>query len=810
MDFIWALAVLLGSLPYSDNSDMSTIVMDLSSQNLTSVPDGLPPETQNLDLSCNHIGALKRKDFKRTPQLQSLNLSNNVIQSIDWEVFLSSQDLKVLDLSHNKLRSLLDQRYLQLTPNLAYLDLSFNDFVNMTLDFEFTNLQKLEDLKLSSEVIRNEDFASISKLQLKSLNLFVSNNTSYEIGSLANVTSKKLIISSQSDCDRALLNDAVKSFAEVKLVGIAVDKFEPVTWQRGAIDAIKLEFGNTSATWEDLTSVVNNLLRSSVKHLSFTGLTITKMDGYGEVATFSNMESLTIQQAIVTVFLFSQEMLYDFIINTPVHSLTVAQTPIVHMTCPHNQSKIRILNMGDCALSEKVFSSGKIECSTLKSVETLVLKGNNFQDFKQLSSRVSLMSSLSSLDLSHNKLSYRREQGNCSWPSNITHLNLSFNSFDSLVFLCLPQNITDLDLQNNGITAIPTDIFKYKSLKKFNLINQYKSLKVLDLTHNRFHNIPDCTAFPNLQTLLLRGNSLQSPSLDFLNTCPMLQFLDASHNSFICTCSLREFTSILGKTTTAHIKFLHWPRGYHCSYPEDRHGTLLEDFSLPPVSCSAALLATTILVPAIALVIAVAVLCRQLDGPWYMSMICQWARAKHRGARNKDKPEDLQGVLFHAFVSYSQRNAEWVKGQLIPRLEGEDAGAAGDGLRVCHHEQDFVPGKTIVENILRCVEMSRRCIFVLSSDFVRSEWCHYELCFANHQRVAKGFDCVILVLLEPLPQYMIPSKYYQLKDMMSRRTYLEWPPERTKQVLFWANLRAALYADLPTEGTQRDGQEGTE
>ncbi|KAK7922770.1 hypothetical protein WMY93_009672 [Mugilogobius chulae] len=80
----------------------------------------------------------------------------------------------------------------------------------------------------------------------------------------------------------------------------------------------------------------------------------------------------------------------------------------------------------------------------------------------------------------------------------------------------------------------------------------------------------------------------------------------------------------------------------------------------------------------------------------------------------------------------------------------------------------------------------------------KSEWCHYELYFATHQRLAQGPDGVVLVLLEPLPEYLIPAKYHQLKSMMRRHTYLEWPQEKAKQRLFWANLRAALQSDIPS------------
>nr|XP_060511873.1 toll-like receptor 1 [Panthera onca] len=131
----------------------------------------------------------------------------------------------------------------------------------------------------------------------------------------------------------------------------------------------------------------------------------------------------------------------------------------------------------------------------------------------------------------------------------------------------------------------------------------------------------------------------------------------------------------------------------------------------------------------------------------------------------------------------------WVKSELLPNLEKED-------LRICLHERNFVPGKSIVENIINCIEKSYKSIFVLSPNFVQSEWCHYELYFAHHNLFHEAFDNLILILLEPIPQYSIPSSYHKLKNLMARRTYLEWPKEKSKHGLFWANLRAAINIKL--------------
>ncbi|XP_008570883.1 PREDICTED: toll-like receptor 6 [Galeopterus variegatus] len=87
-------------------------------------------------------------------------------------------------------------------------------------------------------------------------------------------------------------------------------------------------------------------------------------------------------------------------------------------------------------------------------------------------------------------------------------------------------------------------------------------------------------------------------------------------------------------------------------------------------------------------------------------------------------------------------------------------------------------------------------IFVLSPNFVQSEWCHYELYFAHHNLFHEGSDNLILILLEPIPQNSIPSKYHKLRALMTQRTYLEWPKEKSKHGLFWANVRAAFNMKL--------------
>lgn len=83
-------------------------------------------------------------------------------------------------------------------------------------------------------------------------------------------------------------------------------------------------------------------------------------------------------------------------------------------------------------------------------------------------------------------------------------------------------------------------------------------------------------------------------------------------------------------------------------------------------------------------------------------------------------------------------------------------------------------------------------IFVLSRHFVNSEWCNYELYFAQQRAMGKTFSDVILVVKEPIDPSSLPSKYCKLKKMLSTKTYLEWPQQPNQQAFFWAQLRSVL------------------
>lgn len=95
---------------------------------------------------------------------------------------------------------------------------------------------------------------------------------------------------------------------------------------------------------------------------------------------------------------------------------------------------------------------------------------------------------------------------------------------------------------------------------------------------------------------------------------------------------------------------------------------------------------------------------------------------------------------------------------------------------------------------MSAMERSRQTIFVLSENFVRSDWCRYELDFSHFWIFEgnTGGEPAILILLEPLSKDDIPKRFCKLRKLMSSTTYLEWPQEEDKMEEFWQRLHNAL------------------
>ncbi len=74
---------------------------------------------------------------------------------------------------------------------------------------------------------------------------------------------------------------------------------------------------------------------------------------------------------------------------------------------------------------------------------------------------------------------------------------------------------------------------------------------------------------------------------------------------------------------------------------------------------------------------------------------------------------------YDVFISYSHKDSEWVCDWLLPRLESA-------GIRACIDSRDFEVGVPSLINMERAVEQSEKVIFVLTKNWINSEWTNFE------------------------------------------------------------------------------------
>nr|XP_012330420.1 toll-like receptor 10 [Aotus nancymaae]XP_012330423.1 toll-like receptor 10 [Aotus nancymaae]XP_012330424.1 toll-like receptor 10 [Aotus nancymaae] len=746
------------------------LMTNCSNMSLRKVPADLTPATTTLDLSYNLLFQLQSSDFHFVSKLKVLILCHNRIQQLNLKIFEFNKDLRYLDLSNNRLKSV---SWYSLA-GLRYLDLSFNDFDTMPICEEAGNMSHLEILGLSGAKIQKSDFQKIAHLHLNTVFLGFRTLSHYEEGSLPILNTTKLhIVLPMNTNFWVLLRDGIKTSKILEMTNIdGKSQFVSYEMQQN----LSLENAKTSVLllnkvdllWDDLFSIFQFVWHTSVEYFQIQNVTFggkVYLDHNSFDYSNTVMRTIKLEYVHYRMPYIQQDKIYLLLTKMDIENLTISDAQIPHMLFPNYPTKLQYLNFANNILTDELFK----RTIQLPHLKTLILKGNKLETLS-LVSRFANNTRLEHMDLSQNLLQHNNDE-NCSWPETVVTMNLSYNKLSDSVFRCLPKSIQILDLNNNQIQTVPKETIHLMALQQLNI------------AFNLLTDLPGCSPFSRLSVLNIEMNLILSPSLDFFQSCQKVKTLNAGRNPFWCTCELKHFIQL---ETYSEGMMVGWSDSYICEYPLNLRGTRLKDVHLPELSCNTALLIVTIVLIMLVLGLAVAFCCLHFDLPWYLRMLGQCTQTWHR-VRKTAQEQLKRNVQFHTFIAYGEHDSLWVKNELIPNLEKEDG-----SILICLYERNFDPGKSVSENIVSFMEKSYKSIFVLSPNFVQSEWCHYEVYFAHHNLFHENSDCIILILLEPIPFYCIPTRYHKLKALLEKKAYLEWPKDRRKCGLFWANLRAAL------------------
>nr|WEW53051.1 toll-like receptor 2 [Platichthys stellatus] len=755
-----------------------------------------------LDLSFNNITMVTEDDLSGHVRLTALSLHGNRVSVIHPAAFDSLWSLEELDLSHNQLTSLNPAWFDQLGA-LLQLNLLHNPYRCVGSSPEFHGLVRLRRLAFGGPALEEIKMAALSGVtELETLTVHANNLSRYESGALADVWPLGRVTLSLHGpfltdvaLASAVLADVSDPETPLELEDLHLRGNGSVQPLRAAASrrVRSLTFRNISISDEAIVGVLEVLDGVPITILSVEGVTLTG-EGRWETASWvdtSSMDQLFVRNVVVLdVFKFASFLQLKFLLQFP-RMVSVINSRIFVIPCATSGllSNLQYLDLTDNLLTDLTLVETLCDGNgTMKDLRVLNISGNALKCLSTLSRLVEKLHKLTHLDISRTR--YSSMPRACSWPSTLRYLNISGAKLTSTT-LCLPTTLEVLDLSNNDLQGFTVAL---------------PVLRELHLSGNKFLRLPPGGSFPNLQTLTVQSNTLNMFHRSDLQSYRRLQNLQAGQNKFVCTCDFVAFfqSSIQGDED---VRLTDGAESYVCDSPFYLQGEPVGRVNLSIAMCHRVLFVSLSCGIALFLGILVCILLWRLHALWYLRMMWAWLRAKH-SSRRRRRLRDGAGsealLAFDAFVSYSEKDAGWVETFLVPELE-EPRESDGDSenrraprpLSLCLHKRDFLPGHWIMDNIMSAIERSRRTVFILSQNFVQSDWCRYELDFSHFwlfDEDARG-EPAILVLLEPLSKDNVPKRFCKLRKLMSSTTYLEWPQEEESRAEFWRSLRNALKGD---------------
>ena len=346
-------------------------------------------------------------------------------------------------------------------------------------------------------------------------------------------------------------------------------------------------------------------------------------------------------------------------------------------------------------------------------------------------------------------------------------LQFGLRNDTSGIFLRGLHRLWYLDMSDNGIERLHPQF----------LIDQRKSLTQLLLDGNALDHIPRCVArLDNLEHLSLRNNKLNGLTDEDRASLSRLRKVkvDLQGNRFACTCDNIPTLNWIVKHKDKLINY----ENIRCSNGSLIHDIEWKTFELNCYSTFWLKFAVTAVVLSVCIILVCTVAIR-----YRVTMEYAYLRLRMFVFRYRPVSTD-EGYTFDAFISYSHHDTNWAINILYKHL------TAHLGKQVCVHHKDFQVGNSIADEIIRCIDQSRKVIFVITRHFLESEWSNYELEMARIHAFRSGRSGLIIIMKDSVPISDMPSV---LKKIWWRVVCLEFEhDDQINQGIFWDKLKLAI------------------
>ena len=352
---------------------------------------------------------------------------------------------------------------------------------------------------------------------------------------------------------------------------------------------------------------------------------------------------------------------------------------------------------------------------------------------------------------------------------------LKENDKDSVEMLGYNKRLTVIDLHDNQITELQQRFFENNTM-----------IQILNISHNNIeHWTVNMRHMDQFQLLDLSYNQLQELDERAMKLFPehdnftiMLQ-----GNPLSCTCKNQHFLSWINSFPTSRFPNL---SNTNCTY---KNGSKLLLNDLPVLlamlrkdcySYSLIIIFASLFICLTTSLIIYRIIYRYRWKILYIYYLTKRILLPETKGTNRKKHYESD-----AFISYADSQRTFVV-NMARRLEN-------NGLNICIHDRDFVPGVDIAENITNAIHNSRRIVFVMTPAFLKSYWCMFELNMARMESIyTRGGENIMLLVL--LDNDVIKEMPRSLLDIVESKSYLEYPNDDSLSCssVFWENLVDAI------------------
>ena len=765
----------------TQNVHTSKYIVDCSNSGLTFVPRGIPANTTYLNLDYNKLKKLKNDSFPEyNRKLRFLSVNHNQLTKLESRVFRNTPNIGELNLYNNSLElqnSLHLSVFQPLEKCLKVLDIRMNrlnnDFMNYPtsigqlqnlerlkidclrdkpLPLEFGNLRKLNILSFAGGrqnilSLGNNMFDTVTKLNISEINLSGLNLRIIGKHTFSKLQMVRKIDLSNNPNLGIHLTDIASSLKKTSIRVLNLSNVGLVNHLHSVKYTLK-QF--CSFSLEELTLDNNYLQAGDLEHFLFS-------------TCFSNLKILTLSgnylyfQFKAVTDIMKLKKLIGFNISNQWMESSILNHDVNHHSEIINHRLKRTAHMCQTGMACPFVAPRKLEWIDISNnafkaanIPELVLLGNISVKYIKASNcgirtyvypmycPWNIVMTIEKLDFSNNRLQcinasvFNETISGCDWKS-LKYLYLGSNKLGNIdnntcndekgnVFGFLEPliNLRVLDLSNNQII----------SDDKLPTLQTFTNLAELDLSSNRMQNF---SLNLNNMTKIIRLN-LANNNLPCLSRSTILQLdklqdvthrinIDMSGNLLSCKCDCYHFFKWMVVTDT---KFMN-RRSYQCEFDDgkrinlNRLSYIISELESYCYGSQWFRIYVGIGVSVNLFSFICCLICRMRHHLWYIYMKARLNRQKLKALTDRGK------YTYSAFVCCEHRDAKWfVMRRLLPILETEET-----KLKFCVAQRDFIVGATIIDNIMKAMNRSKKIIFIISQYFLESGWCKEELRIAQ-------------------------------------------------------------------------------